>query len=81
MTRNGITVYTVSKLKKALEELEEKGFGDRIVLVPDNDIDTENDYRTISSIDTDDMANNCIYLETFDNEDEETFWEGFDLDD
>lgn len=76
MTRNGINVYTVKELKEVLDELCEKGLGDRIVLYPDYDTEFPASYRTVGSIDTDDRAEECIYLENLSDEDEMLFWEG-----
>ena len=74
MTKNNIFAYTVSELKKALEELEKQGKGDRIVLIPD-DTDFSCGYRTISEIDSvNDISNTCIYLESHSDENELKFW-------
>lgn len=74
MTKNNIFAYTVSELKKALEELEKQGKGNRIVLMPD-DTDFPNGYRTICEIDSDyDISNTCIYLESHSDENELKFW-------
>lgn len=74
MTKNNIFAYTVSELKKALEELEKQGKGDRLVLIPD-DTEFEYDYRTIREIDfVNDVSNTCIYLESHSDENELKFW-------
>lgn len=74
MTKNNIFAYTVSELKKALEELEKQGKGNRIVLIPD-DSDFPGDYRTICEIDSDyDLSNTYIYLESHSDENELQFW-------
>ena len=74
MTQNNVFAYTVSELKKALEELEKQGKGDRIVLIPD-DTDFPNCYRTICEIDSvNDVSNTCIYLESHSDENELKFW-------
>lgn len=74
MTKNNIFAYTVSELKKALEELEKQGKGDRLVLIP-ADTDFLSSYRTIGEIDSvNDISNTCIYLETHSDENELKFW-------
>jgi hypothetical protein len=74
MTKNNIFAYTVSELKKVLEELEKQGKGDRLVLIPD-DTDFPGDYRTIREIDcVNDLSNTCVYLDYHSDEDELQFW-------
>jgi len=74
MTKNNIFAYTVSELKKALEELEKQGQGDKLVLIPD-DTDFPGDYRTICEIDfVNDISDTCIYLESHSDENELQFW-------
>ena len=75
MKRNNVCAYTVEDLRDALDKLVDEGLGDRIVLIPDNDLDYDADYRTIGNIDTDDMSKECIYLEVLSDEDEYAFWD------
>lgn len=65
---------TVKQLHKTLEDLIKQGKGDRLVLIPDYDIEFPFDYRTIDLVDADDMTETCIYLEIANDDDEIAFW-------
>lgn len=74
MIVNNIHAYTVIELRDALDSLVKKGMENHIVLVPDWDMALNGDYRTIGSIDTEDISKRCIYLEINSDEDEKQFW-------
>jgi hypothetical protein len=72
-----MTVLRVKELRDILTALVEQGHGDKIVLVPNDDNEIDAEYRTVESVANDDYHNQCIYLETNTNEDENLFWENF----
>ena len=64
---NELKFFTVGELRDELDALCDKGLENRIVLVPNPYPDLDNaDYVLCKySIDTDDVSENCIYLDAF----------------
>lgn len=65
---------TVIKLYNILKNAIENGEENKIVLIPNFSDDLDADYRTISHMENDDCTNQCVYLETNDDEEEKDFW-------
>ncbi len=69
--------YTVEKLRNELEKLCAVGLGNRIVTFPNPDYDTwpNCDYVVVSQIKTDDLLEECIYLQPLPPEEEDKLFE------
>lgn len=65
---------TVIKLYNILKKAIENGEENKIVLIPNFSDDLDADYRTINHMENDDCTNQCVYLETNDDEEEKEFW-------
>jgi hypothetical protein len=71
-------VLRVKELADILQDMVNKGYGDRIVLIPETDFSASADYRTICEVTADDSLSKCVYLEINDDEEEQAFWDSMD---
>lgn len=70
-------MLTVMDMCKLMLDLVAQGKGDLLVMMPNwEDEDNDGDYRSIGSIDCNDLEGTCVYLCGNDAEEENKFWEG-----
>ena len=66
---------TVKELADILQDEVKKGHGDKLVLIPETDLNAPADYRTICAVDTDEFPHTCLYLEINEDDEEAAFWD------